>query len=78
MRTQDIKIGEYYRHRTSPDYAYAKAIEILKPKPKYLQRTAIDKEIKCTVVKCEWTVDKNSKGLILIKYFRPCDLIKDK
>ena len=75
MRTQDIKIGETYRHRTSPDYGYAKAIEIIKPKPKYLQKTEIDKQIKYTVVKCKWSIYKNDT-FGLIKYFRPCDLIK--
>lgn len=83
MRPQDIKVGEYYRHRTSPNYAYAKAIKVLKPiKSKYQRKYAYDrtekeKNISCTVVKCEWTIyKKDSTGLI--KYFRPCDLIKDK
>lgn len=83
MRTQDIKIGEYYRHRTSPSYAYAKAIKVLKPiKSKYRRRytydrSEVEKNILCTVVKCEGTIYKNNPTC-LIKYFRPCDLIKDK
>ena len=69
MRTQDIKIGEYYRHRTS-NYAYAKAISILKPKQAENYNNFV-------VVKCEWSTDKS--GIFgIIKYFRPCDLVKDK
>jgi hypothetical protein len=74
MRSQDIKIGNIYRHRTSPNYAYAKAIEIIKPS-KLKFASDIQKEIKCVVVKCEWTISPND-GYGLIKYFRPCDLIK--
>jgi hypothetical protein len=77
MRTQDIKIGESYRHRTSGDYAYAKALEIIKPKPKSKQITEIDKQIKCVVVKCEWSQNKDDV-FGFIKYFRPCDLVKIK
>lgn len=75
MRTQDIKIGESYRLRTNQNYCYAKAIEIIKPKPKRLQITDIDKQIKCVVVKCEYSQLKNDT-FGLIKYFRPCDLVK--
>jgi hypothetical protein len=80
MRTQDIVIGEYYRHRTSPNYAYAKALKIIKPMAKFKQKYAYglteeEKRVKTTLVKCEWTVSKKDK-IGLIKYFRPCDLIK--
>lgn len=83
MRTQDIKIGKYYRHRTSPTYGYAKAVKVLKPiKSKYKRKYAYDrsekeKNITCTVVKCDWVLNKND-SIGLIKYFRPCDLIKEK
>jgi hypothetical protein len=69
MRPQDIKIGEYYRHHDHPDYAYAKAVEILKP-----GQGVNDK--KYIIVKCEWTVYKND-NCGFIKYFRPYDLIKE-
>jgi hypothetical protein len=69
MRPQDIKIGEHYRLRTSPDYSYVKAIQVLKGKEGENNNTY-------SVVKCEHTVNKN--GVMgFIRYFRPCDLIKD-
>ena len=70
MLPKDIVIGNYYRHITSPDYAWAKAVEILKPKRAPNTHNYI-------IVKCEWTVEKN-QNIGLIKYFRPCDLIKTK
>ncbi len=80
MRTQDIKIGEYYRHRDALLYGYAKAIKIIKPMAKYKQKyaglTEDEKTVKFVCVKCEWTSSKNDK-LIFIKYFRPCDLVKE-
>lgn len=84
MRTQDIIIGETYRHKDNPKgfYGYAKAIKVLKPiRAKYAQqmaydRTQAEKEIKHTVVKCEWTAQKNDT-MGFIKYFRPCDLVKE-
>jgi len=70
MRPQDIEIGEYYRHKDSPThYYYAQAIEILKPKQKENIHTY-------TIVKCKWMQKKNDQ-FCLIKYFRPCNLIKE-
>jgi len=57
MRTHDIIIGAVYRHKTSPNYAYAKALEVLKPKPAYKCRTEIEKHIKVVLIKCELTVN---------------------
>ena len=68
MRPQDIKVGETYRHRTSPHYAYAKVIAILKPKQGVNTKAY-------TIVECEWTVGRDDP-VGMIKYFRPCDLIK--
>lgn len=70
MRACDIVIGDSYRHKDHPNYCYAKAIEILKPK----QRENTSDYI---VVKCEWSVDKND-SFGLIKYFKPSNLVKDK
>ena len=69
MRPQDIKIGETYRHTGSPDYGYAKVVTILKPyqSPNVLGRV---------IVECKWAVSKND-DFGLIKYLRPCDLIKE-
>ena len=32
MRAQNIKAGEWYKHRTNSNYGHLKAIKILKPK----------------------------------------------
>ena len=80
MRTQDIVIGETYRHKDHPNYAYAKALKIIRPmadyKKKYLDLTEDEKKIKVVCVKCEWTLSKNA-SFGLIKYFKPSDLVKD-
>jgi hypothetical protein len=70
MRPQDIKLGEFYRHVDSPNRFYAKALEILKGRQKENTNTY-------AVVKCEWTNSKNY-GIGFIRYFRPCDLIKER
>lgn len=81
MRTQDIIIGEYYRHRDHPDYAYAKAIKIIKPMAKHKQKYAYDlseeeKAVRYVCVRCAWSISKDD-AFSLIKHFRPCDLVKD-
>jgi hypothetical protein len=69
MRPQDIKIGEYYRHCNAPSY-YVKVLEILKPKQGVNTKTY-------TIVRCEFSMRKiDNTGLI--KYFRPCDLVREK
>lgn len=70
MRAQDIIIGEYYRHKDHPDYAWAKPIKILKPH----EGKNINNYI---VVECEWSVDKNAT-FGMIKYFRPSNLVRGK
>ena len=83
MRIQDIKVGDYLRHRDHPNYCYAKVLKVLKPiKSKYARqscwdRTEDEKNIKESCVKVEWTQYKNDM-IGFIKYFRPCDLVKDK
>ena len=77
MRSQDIVIGRYYRLKTQPNYCYARAIEILKPKPAYRCKNETEKQVKHTVVKCEWMVGKNDT-VYLIKYFKPADLQEEK
>ena len=81
MRTQDIVIGETYRHRNNPNYAYAKALQIIRPMSDFKKKHAYglteeEKNVKVVCVKCEWTIGKND-SFGLIKYFRPCDLAKD-
>jgi len=68
MRAIDLKIGDFYRHRDHPEYAYAKVLEVLKPKQKENTNTYI-------VAKCEYMVGKNDKHGIT-KYFKPSDLVK--
>jgi hypothetical protein len=81
MRTQDIVIGETYRHRDHPNYAYAKALKILRPIPEFKKKLAYglteeEKNVKVVCVKCEWSPCKNDT-FGMIKYFRPCDLVRD-
>jgi hypothetical protein len=81
MRTQDIVIGETYRHRSDTSIGYAKAIKIIKPMAKFKQKYAYDlteeeKSVKSVCVKCEWTLYKND-AFGFIKYFRPCDLVRE-
>jgi len=68
--TKTIEIGKYYRHKDHPDYAYAKAIEVIPPKTGVNPHTH-------RIVKCEWTLSKG-QDFGLIKYFRFTDLIPDK
>ena len=69
MRPQDIKIGEYYRFKSHPDYSYAKVIEVLKPKSYENTHTY-------TVVRCEQSIHKDD-NFGMIRYVRPVDLVKD-
>ncbi len=69
MKAMSIKYGDILRHRTSPNYSYYKVIEVLKPKQKENTNNFI-------VVKCYHSTNKNF-DFALIKYIRPCDLIKD-
>lgn len=68
MKPSQIVIGEYYRHKDTPNYAWAKVIEILPPR-KGINTTS------STIAKCEWTVDKNDK-FGLIKHFKVSSLIQ--
>lgn len=69
MRTQDIKIGKWYRLFSSPRYGYVKPLEILK-------RGQKGNPANYTTVKCEHVVDKSST-VGFIRYIRLCDLIKE-
>jgi hypothetical protein len=69
MRPQDIIIGTFYRLRSSPNYGYVKALEVIPPK------TGVNTH-GYKIVKCEHSVCKGNS--IFIRYFRPVDMIKDK
>lgn len=69
MRPQDIVIGNYYRLKSSPNYGFAKALRVLKGKEDVNIHTY-------SIVKCEHTIVKD-EPFGLIRYFRPCDMIKE-
>jgi len=70
LKVNKIQINKYYRHKATPNYGWAKAIEILKPRQKENHTTY-------TIVKCEWSVGWNDLFGV-IKYFRASDLIDRK
>jgi len=70
MRPQDIVLNNHYRFRDNPDYSYAKALKVLKPKEAPNTHTY-------SIVKCEHSINKDDT-MGFIRYFRPCDLIKEK
>jgi hypothetical protein len=70
MRANKLIIGECYRHKDHKHYGFAKVIAILKPK----EAENIHRYI---IVKCEWSLDKNSI-FGFIKYFKPSDLFINK
>ena len=74
MRISDIKIGEYYRLKYSPDYGYIKVIKIYKPreykeeyKEKGFTAKRIDKDIS-NEVKVSGKVNTSKLGTYKIKY----------
>lgn len=68
MRAQDIVVGESYRFKEHPDYSYARALAVLKPKESENANPYI-------VVKCEHTVCKDDT-CGFIRYFKPSALVK--
>lgn len=63
-----VIVGEYYRHKRNPDFAWAKVLEVLEP----LQYPNTNKY---KVAKCKWTVNKSDQ-FGMIKYFKLSELIK--
>ncbi len=68
MKISSIVVGESYRMKDHPDYCYAEAVSILRPKEGINVHTY-------SIVKCKYSVEKNSK-FSLIKYFKPGDLLE--
>jgi len=67
MKINSIVMGNYYRHKNTPKYGWAKVLMVLLPhKGLNIHNYPI--------ARCEWTV---SKGELfwLIKYFKLADLI---
>ena len=81
MNSKNVVIGDYYRHRTTPKYAWAKVLQVIKPLPKHAQKIYYGREdanpYTYIIVKCEWSLDKNA-SFGLIKYFKLSDLIVGK
>lgn len=69
MRAQDLVVGRSYRHKNTPSQYWAKVTKILKPKQGVNPHSY-------TIVKCEWSQNKND-SFGIVKHFRPADLIKD-
>ena len=67
MRAKDLIIGQSYRHKDHPTYAWAKVVKVLKPKEDENPHNGI-------IVKCEYSVDKDPK-FGPIKYFKSSDLL---
>lgn len=67
MLARKIELGEWYRHKNTPDYGWAKALKVLQPKQDENTNSYI-------VVKCQWGTDKGDV-FGFIKYFLPRDLI---
>ena len=68
VRPNDIVIGESYRFKEHPNYSWAKAIKVLKPKQDENTHSYI-------IVKCEHSINKND-NFGFIRYFKPMALIK--
>ena len=68
MRAQDIIIGQSYRFKDHPDYSYARALAILKPKEAENHHPYI-------VVKCEHTICIDDT-VGFVRYFKPSALIR--
>jgi hypothetical protein len=69
MKMRNPIVGEYYRHKNSPDYCWAKVLNVLEAK-----QYPNDKNYK--VAECEWVTSK-SNDFGLIKHFKVSDLIKN-
>jgi hypothetical protein len=68
MRIQDIKLNEYYRLASSPNYGYIKPIKIYPAKMH-------PKKFPFITIECEHTLTKNDT-MRFIRLFRPRDIIR--
>ncbi len=68
MNSKNIIIGDYYRHKDHPNYAWAKVLKVMPPK------TGINTH-GYFIVKCEWSVEKGD-SFGFIKHFKLSDLVK--
>lgn len=68
MRAKDMKIGDSYRHKDHPNYCWAKAVKILKPKEAENPHNRI-------IVKCIYSQNRDD-SFGIVKYFKPQDLVK--
>jgi len=78
MRAQDIKIGEWYRLKSSPTYGYIKALIVIPSKSTVIGCERIHPEISklsYITVKCLHSINMDDR-FCLIKYFRPRDILQ--
>ena len=80
MRVQDIKIGEYYRIASSPNYGWIKPFKIV-PAGEVITRTNIAGNLELhkfpyAVVECEHSVSKDDT-LAIHRTLKAKDIIRD-
>jgi hypothetical protein len=68
MSVKDIVIGDYYRHKNTPNYAWAKPLRILQPHEGLNKHNYI-------IVECEWSIGQGDL-MGMIKYFKASDLVR--
>ena len=66
MNSKNVVIGNYYRHKDTPNYGWAKVLEIIKP------HSGVHGYL---IAKCEWSLGKDDLSG-MIKYFKLSDLIE--
>ena len=70
MNSKNAKIGNYYRHKDTLNYGWAKILDIQKPKKSWNTSNYI-------CAKCEWSVHKNDT-MGFIKSFKLSDLVEER
>jgi len=82
MRAIDIKEGEIYRLKSSPNFGYIKVIKVLKARQKLLCYIDFKGDYHCDenknpfiVVKCLHSTDTNF-NFAFVRLFRPANIIK--
>lgn len=65
---RSVKEGEWYRHKDTPNYAWARVVRVLEP-------GQYPNDTRKKVAKCEWVVNKTDLPF-MIKYIAVSNLIK--
>ena len=69
MNSKNVVIGNYYRHKYHPNYAWAKVLRVIPPHTDVNTHGYL-------IVKCEWSLDKGAL-FGLIKYLKLSDLVEE-